>query len=89
MTSTPEITVYSRPGCQPCKATIKKLNSLGADYRKVDVTEDAEALDYIKSLGYLQAPVVVAGGEHWAGYSPDRITEAVAAWQASGQPDTA
>ena len=25
------------------------------------------------SLGHLQAPVVVAGGEHWSGYRPDQI----------------
>jgi glutaredoxin-like protein NrdH len=25
------------------------------------------------SLGYLQAPVVVAGNEHWSGFRPDRI----------------
>ena len=25
------------------------------------------------ALGYLQAPVVVAGGEHWSGFRPDRI----------------
>lgn len=25
------------------------------------------------ALGYLQAPVVVAGSEHWSGFRPDRI----------------
>ena len=25
------------------------------------------------ALGHLQAPVVVAGGEHWSGFRPDRI----------------
>jgi glutaredoxin-like protein NrdH len=25
------------------------------------------------ALGYLQAPVVIAGDEHWAGFRPDRI----------------
>jgi glutaredoxin-like protein NrdH len=25
------------------------------------------------ALGYLQAPVVVAGNEHWSGFRPDRI----------------
>lgn len=74
----PEITVYSRPDCQPCKATIRKLNELGADYQKVNLTEDPEALDYVKSLGYTGAPVVVAGERHWAGYSPDKIMKAVA-----------
>ncbi|MET8430142.1 glutaredoxin family protein [Nocardia sp. NPDC004860] len=74
----PEITVYSRPNCQPCKFTIRKLESLGAEFRKIDVTEDDDALDFIRSLGYKQAPVVVAGERHWSGYSPDKITKAVA-----------
>ncbi|SLA36917.1 glutaredoxin electron transport component of NRDEF (glutaredoxin-like protein) NrdH [Mycobacteroides abscessus subsp. abscessus] len=25
------------------------------------------------SLGHLQAPVVIAGAEHWSGFRPDRI----------------
>ena len=25
------------------------------------------------ALGYLQAPVVVAGNVHWSGFRPDRI----------------
>lgn len=79
-----DITVYSRPNCQPCVATKRKLDQLGAAYAVVDVTEDADALAYIKSLGYLQAPVVVAGDDHWTGYRPHRIEEAVNGSEAVG-----
>jgi glutaredoxin-like protein NrdH len=34
---------------------------------------DSEARDYVMALGYLQAPVVVAGNDHWSGFRPDRI----------------
>jgi glutaredoxin-like protein NrdH len=27
----------------------------------------------VKSLGYVQAPVVVAGEDHWSGFRPDKI----------------
>ena len=74
---TTEFVVYSRPNCQPCKATIRKLDKLGADYRKVDVTEEPEALAAIKELGYLEAPVVVVGDDHWSGYKPHHIEQAV------------
>lgn len=71
------ITVYSRPDCQPCKATKRKLEQLGAKYTAIDVTEDPDGLALIRDLGYLQAPVVVVrdGGEviHWGGYAPDKI----------------
>lgn len=72
------ITVYSKPRCVQCDATYRALDRQGLDYRRVDVTTDARALRYVKSLGYQQAPVVVAGGESWSGYRPDRI-KAVAA----------
>ena len=72
------ITVYSKPRCPQCDATYRALDKQGLDYRKIDVTEDAEALDFIKGLGYQQAPVVMAGADHWSGFRPDRI-KAIAA----------
>lgn len=75
---TSDLTVYTSPGCMPCRATIRKLNQLGIEYARVDVTEDPDALAFIKSLGYSQAPVVVAGDVHWSGYAPDKIARAVA-----------
>lgn len=69
------ITVYSKPSCVQCNATYRALDGAGLDYEVVDVTEDAAAYEYVKSLGYLQAPVVVAGDEHWSGFRPDRIAE--------------
>ncbi len=72
------ITVYTAPACAQCRATKRKLNSLGADYTEINVREDNEAFDYVQSLGYDSAPVVVAGGDHWYGFRPDRLTAAVA-----------
>ena len=73
------ITVYSKPRCPQCVATYRKLNGLGAPHESVDVSEDPEALSFIQSLGYSQAPVVVvkdARGaivKHWSGFRPDLI----------------
>jgi glutaredoxin-like protein NrdH len=67
------ITVYSKPACVQCNATYKALDRAGLPYRTVDVSADREARDYVMALGYLQAPVVVADGEHWSGFRPDRI----------------
>jgi glutaredoxin-like protein NrdH len=67
------ITVYTKPACVQCNATYKALDKEGLDYEIVDITEVSEARDYVMALGYLQAPVVVAGGEHWSGFRPDRI----------------
>ncbi|TSD93480.1 glutaredoxin-like protein NrdH [Gordonia rubripertincta] len=73
MSENSTITVYTKPACVQCNTTYKALDKLGLSYETVDITQDAEARDYVMSLGYLQAPVVVAGDEHWSGFRPDRI----------------
>ena len=35
--------------------------------------------DSVMALGYVQAPVVEANGEHWSGFRPDRIKGLAAA----------
>jgi len=67
------ITVYTKPACVQCNATYRALDKAGIEYAGVDITEDPEARDYVMALGYLQAPVIVAGDEHWSGFRPDRI----------------
>lgn len=67
------ITVYSKPACVQCTATTRALDAKGIAYSLVDLTEDAAALEMVTQLGYRQAPVVVAGDAHWAGFRPDMI----------------
>ena len=67
------ITVFSKPNCVQCDATYRALKKNGLEYTVVDITEDAEALQNVKALGYVQAPVVFADGDHWSGFRPDRI----------------
>lgn len=67
------VTVYTKPACVQCNATYKALDKQGIAYDVVDITEVPEARDYVMALGYLQAPVVVAGNDHWSGFRPDRI----------------
>ena len=73
MSTTATVTVYTKPACVQCNATYKALEKQGIDYSVVDITTTPEARDYVLALGYLQAPVVVAGDEHWSGFRPDRI----------------
>lgn len=67
------ITVFSKPSCVQCDATYRMLDKHGLEYEVVDVSADAEALETVKALGYQQAPVVFAGGDHWSGFRPDKI----------------
>ena len=72
------ITVYTKPSCVQCTATYRKLDSKGIEYEILDLSEDETALEKVKELGYLQAPVVVTEDEHWSGYRPDKIDELAA-----------
>ncbi|MGO1317782.1 MAG: glutaredoxin-like protein NrdH [Cellulomonadaceae bacterium] len=76
------ITVYSKPQCVQCDATYRALDKRGIEYTVVDISEDVEALEMVRGLGYMQAPVVVADDAHWSGFRPDqiaRLAEKVAA----------
>lgn len=67
------ITVYTKPACVQCDAVFRALDKLGVQYQQVDISADPEALGYVMALGYLQAPVVVAGDDHWSGFRPERL----------------
>lgn len=67
------ITIYSKPNCVRCTATYRAMDKAGLSYKTVDISLDAQALEQVKSLGYAQAPVVVAGEGHWSGFRPDKI----------------
>ena len=70
--------VYTKPSCVQCTATYRALDSKGIQYEIHDLSEDAHALEQVKSLGYLQAPVVITDQDHWSGFRPDKIDELAA-----------
>lgn len=67
------IIVYSKPACVQCTATTRALDARGLSYDVIDLTEDDQAMARVTALGYRQAPVVIAGESHWAGFRPDMI----------------
>ncbi len=69
-----EITIYSKPNCVQCNATYQALDRKSISYKIIDLTEDSQALELVRKLGYQQVPVVIAGDKHWAGFRPDMIS---------------
>lgn len=67
------LTVYSKPACVQCNATYRALDKRGITYTTVDITSDVQALEHVKDLGYVQAPVVETADDHWSGFRPDKI----------------
>ena len=74
------VTVYTKPACVQCNATYRALDKKGIPTRASSLPErrhlqDADALERLKALGYMQAPVVVTDQDHWSGFRPDKIEE--------------
>ena len=69
------VTVYTKPSCVQCNATYRAMDDKGIPYEVLDVTENQAALETVKDLGYMQAPVVVTEDDHWSGFRPDKIAE--------------
>ena len=66
------IIIYSKPDCVQCNATYRAFDKQGIDYQVIDLTQDQQALNHVKS-GYQQVPVIIAGDDHWSGFRPDKI----------------
>jgi len=71
------IALYTKPGCQQCVATKRRLDRNGATYTLIDVTQDPDAIGYLTDLGHRALPVVVLDtGAHWSGFNPALIDAA-------------
>lgn len=69
------VTVYTKPACVQCNATYRALDKKGIVYQSVDMSQDPEALERVRAMGYMQAPVVVTEQDSWSGFRPDKIEE--------------
>ena len=67
------VTVYTKPACVQCNATYRALDKKGIAYQSVDMSQDPEALERVRGLGFMQAPVVVTETDSWSGFRPDKI----------------
>ena len=68
------VTVYTKPSCPQCNLTKSILDKNNIPFTSVDLSQDEEAMNYVVSLGYSAAPVVVVDEEqHWSGFRPERI----------------
>lgn len=58
----PEVTVYTTPSCPHCLRVKRLLESKGAAFREVDLSEDAELRqEMAEKTGWLMAPMVFIG----------------------------
>lgn len=67
------VTVYTLPNCVQCESTKKLLTRQGVEFQEIDLSEDADAVETVKQMGYVSAPVVVAGNRHWSGFRLENL----------------
>jgi len=68
------IIIYTKNNCIQCNATKNALDKKGLDYQLINLDSEPAHIAMLKSLGYQQVPVVMAGQEHWSGFRPDKIS---------------
>lgn len=80
------ITVYTSPACGQCKMTKKWLETRNIPFQEIDLSTDMEALDAVREMGYMQAPVIVARhadkneDDHWYGFNPIKLKAFADSW---------
>ncbi|MGW6132342.1 glutaredoxin family protein [Cellulomonas sp. NPDC055163] len=72
-TTTAQVTVYTRTGCQACRFTFRALDKAGIRYEVVDTTGNTELEDELRARGAMQMPVVVTPIGTWDGYRDKHI----------------
>lgn len=72
------ITVYTTPNCVQCDSTKRMFDKHNVEYTVVDLSQDAQAMEMVREMGYTAAPVVITDTEHWSGFRIDRIKTAIA-----------
>jgi glutaredoxin-like protein NrdH len=70
--------LFTQDGCQPCKAVKRLLDSMGAKYVTIDITEDENAVQKVRDWGYNGTPVLWDGFDAIHGFNRDAIMTAVA-----------
>jgi glutaredoxin-like protein NrdH len=68
------VIVYTLPSCVQCDSTKRVLARNEIPYEEVNLALDADAMSYVRDLGYTAAPIVVAGDDHWSGFRMDKLS---------------
>ena len=66
-------TVYSKNQCVQCKMTKRFLDTNHVEYREINLDEQPEYIDHVKSLGFNAAPVVQTPTEAFSGFQPGKL----------------
>lgn len=74
--STNSITVFTTGTCQQCRMTEKHMTKNGLSFRIIRLENEPTIAAKLRSMGFMQAPIVQITGEQaqiWSGFRPDLI----------------
>jgi glutaredoxin len=74
-TETPQVILYSQPGCAPCFAAKAFLQSRQVPFQYKDVQADPQAFRELMDLGSRSTPTLLVGTEVMIGFDPARLEE--------------
>lgn len=72
-------TLFKLPNCSRCDDSYNYLTKdmklvKGVNFDVIDLSENPQALSYVKEKGYRQAPVFFkTNDEHWSGHLPEKL----------------
>lgn len=68
-----QIKIYTLSACVQCESTKRYLDKHQVEYEEISLNRSQKAREHVQSLGYSQAPVIVAGDQHWSGFRLERL----------------
>ncbi|HEL1612653.1 TPA: glutaredoxin-like protein NrdH [Streptococcus suis] len=67
------VTIYSKNNCVQCKMSKKFLDEHNVAYKEINLDEQPEFIEHVKSLGFSAAPVIETENEVFSGFQPTKL----------------
>ncbi|HFI0049263.1 TPA: glutaredoxin-like protein NrdH [Streptococcus suis] len=67
------VTIYSKNDCVQCKMSKKFLDQHNVAYTEINLDEQPEYIEHVKSLGFSSAPVIETETESFSGFQPSKL----------------
>ncbi|HEL1593084.1 glutaredoxin-like protein NrdH [Streptococcus suis] len=71
------VTIYSKNDCVQCKMSKKFLDQHNVAYTEINLDEQPEYIEHVKSLGCSAAPVIETEKEVFSGFQPAKLKSLV------------
>ncbi|HFI0143668.1 TPA: glutaredoxin-like protein NrdH [Streptococcus suis] len=67
------VTIYSKNDCVQCKMSKKFLDQHNVAYTEINLDEQPEYIEHVKSLGFSSAPVIETENDVFSGFQPSKL----------------